>query len=81
MTKVVLDAALESRLTGLDEAVEVCDHTGRLMGYYRPVSAEQTLDGTNVSPEFARYLEPDFTTKLHEHLHRAKQAALLGNGE
>jgi hypothetical protein len=76
MTKVVLDAELESRLAGVDETVEVCDHMGRLMGYYQPIPAERTADETDVSPVFARYLEPDFTTKLHEHLHRAKQAAL-----
>ncbi|MEK6260552.1 MAG: hypothetical protein AABP62_18295 [Planctomycetota bacterium] len=77
----MLDAELESRLTGLAEAVEVCDHTGRLMGYYQPVPAERALNGVGASPVFAGYLEPDFTTKLHEHLHRAKQAALSANGE
>jgi hypothetical protein len=39
MTKVVLESELETRLTGLDEAVEVCDHSGRLIGYFHPVGA------------------------------------------
>ena len=54
MTRVVLDAELESRLTGLSEAVEVCDHTGRLMGYFQPVPAERAPDVTGVNPVYAR---------------------------
>ena len=81
MTRVVLDGELESRLTGLNEAVEVGDHTRRLMGYFQPVPAEQASDETSVNPVFARYLEPEFTTRLHEQLHRAKQTALGDNGE
>jgi hypothetical protein len=81
MTRVLLDAELEARLTGLKEAVEVCDHTGRLMGYFQPIPAERALEVTDVNPAFAHYLEADFTTKLQEHLHRAKKAALGGNAE
>ncbi|MEK6262604.1 MAG: hypothetical protein AABP62_28750 [Planctomycetota bacterium] len=39
MTKVVLKSEMETQLAGFDEAVEVCDHSGRLMGYFHPVAA------------------------------------------
>lgn len=41
MTNVVLEPESESRLRGIDEVVEVRDHSGNLMGYYRPVGAER----------------------------------------
>ena len=39
MTKVVLDLENEELLRGVDEVVEVCDHSGKLMGYFRPIGA------------------------------------------
>ena len=42
MTKVLLEPQNEDQLRGFDEVVEVCDHSGRLMGYFRPVGDEPT---------------------------------------
>ena len=42
MTKVVLERQNEDQLRGFDEVVEVCDHAGKRMGYFRPVSSEAT---------------------------------------
>lgn len=37
MTKVVVDAAFGARITGLAGAVELCDESGRTLGYFHPV--------------------------------------------
>jgi hypothetical protein len=36
MTRIVLEPEIESRLSGFQEPVEVCDHDGRLIGYFHP---------------------------------------------
>ncbi|MDB5386592.1 MAG: hypothetical protein JWM11_2238 [Planctomycetaceae bacterium] len=41
MTRVLLETELESRFAGLDEPVEVCDHSGRLIGYFHPVARDR----------------------------------------
>lgn len=38
MTKFVVDAALGAKLTAVGEAVEVCDASGRTLGYFHPVA-------------------------------------------
>lgn len=40
MTKVVVDAAFGEKLTGLTGAVELCDESGRTLGYFQPVLSE-----------------------------------------
>jgi hypothetical protein len=37
MTKFVVDAALGEKLIGVGEAVEVCDASGRTLGYFHPL--------------------------------------------
>jgi hypothetical protein len=37
MTKLVVDAALEAKLTGVEEPVELCDRSGRTLGYFHPL--------------------------------------------
>jgi hypothetical protein len=37
MTRVVLDAALRSQLNNLDQPLEVCDESGRVLGYFHPI--------------------------------------------
>jgi len=37
MTKFVVDAALGSKLTGVGEPVELCDASGRTLGYFHPL--------------------------------------------
>ena len=39
MNKIVLDSATLSRLTELSALAEVHDESGRLMGYYSPLTA------------------------------------------
>lgn len=36
MTRLIADAALKARLEGLKEMVEVCDETGKTLGYLSP---------------------------------------------
>jgi hypothetical protein len=36
MDKIVLDQATRSRLNGLDRYAEVCDETGKTLGYFLP---------------------------------------------
>ncbi len=43
MTRIVLEPEIESRLKGFQEAVEVCDHTGRLIGYFHPTRSLREL--------------------------------------
>jgi hypothetical protein len=37
MTRIVLDAALRTRLNNLDEPLEVCDESGRVLGFFHPI--------------------------------------------
>lgn len=39
MTKVITDAVLRARLHDLRELLEVCDESGRTLGYFHPVEA------------------------------------------
>ncbi|MFM9963312.1 MAG: hypothetical protein ACKV2Q_19050 [Planctomycetaceae bacterium] len=43
MTRIVLEPEIESRLSGFQEAVEVCNHDGRLIGYFHPVRSLRDL--------------------------------------
>lgn len=37
MTKVTVDAAIRARLHDLSELLEVCDESGRTLGYFHPL--------------------------------------------
>ena len=37
MTKVVVDPAFGAKITGLTGAVELCDESGRTLGYFHPL--------------------------------------------
>jgi hypothetical protein len=37
MTKVIVDAAMRARLHDLSELLEVCDESGRTLGYFHPL--------------------------------------------
>jgi hypothetical protein len=39
MTRLTVDAALLARLHNLDQTLEVCDESGRTLGYFHPVPA------------------------------------------
>lgn len=43
MTRILLDPEIETRLSGFQEAVEVCDHGGRLIGYFHPARSLRDL--------------------------------------
>ena len=43
MTRIMLEPDVESRLSGFQEAVEVCDHDGRLIGYFHPARSLREL--------------------------------------
>jgi hypothetical protein len=40
MTKVVVDPAFGAKITSLTGAVELCDESGRTLGYFQPVLSE-----------------------------------------
>ena len=41
MTKFLLEPETEFRLRGIEEVVELCDHSGKLMGFFHPVKDSQ----------------------------------------
>ena len=43
MSKILLEPEIESRLTGFREAVEVCDLTGKVIGYFHPANSLRDL--------------------------------------
>lgn len=43
MGKVILDAALRTKLNGLDEHLEVCDENGLTLGHFLPDGAYRKL--------------------------------------
>ncbi len=50
MTKLVVDAALGSKLTEVGEPVELCDASGRTLGYFHPVPPPDSSMATVRSP-------------------------------
>jgi hypothetical protein len=60
MDKLILDPALLAKLTTLDHGVELCDPSGRSIGWFQPVVTAETYEG----------LEPPFS---EEELRRAEQ--------
>ena len=43
MTKVTVDAATRAKLNDLHELLEVCDESGRTLGYFHPVVSFDSL--------------------------------------
>jgi hypothetical protein len=43
MSKITLDAALRSKLNGLNESIEICDEGGETVGHFLPASAYRKL--------------------------------------
>lgn len=43
MTRVTFDQAALEKLQGHHGRIEICDHSGRIVGYFTPVSASQVI--------------------------------------
>ena len=41
MKKVVLDAGLRGKLFNLTHSLELCDETGRVLGYFAPIASKE----------------------------------------
>jgi hypothetical protein len=52
MSKVVLDAALRSKLENLTQAVELCDEGGNVFGHFIPKRPMTQMEGTE--PQISR---------------------------
>ena len=58
MTKLVVDAAMQAKLNNLNGLLELCDETVRTLGYFHPVTKEQSGSGNhNQSPFTEEELE------------------------
>lgn len=51
MTKLTLDAELQSKLNGLDQPLEVCDEAGRTVGHFLPCPVYDELFYAALSAE------------------------------
>ncbi|HEY1186002.1 MAG TPA: hypothetical protein VGE74_00030 [Gemmata sp.] len=61
MSKVILDAAMRAKLTGLTEKVALYDESGGLLGYYLPPEPPNAFAGIPVEGPFtAAELEQAF---------------------
>ena len=49
MTKITADAGLLARLDNLNDLVELCDASGRTLGYFHPIISSKK-SGSTVSP-------------------------------
>jgi len=43
MNKIVVEPSLRSKLNNLDSRLELCDESGKTLGYFLPVSEQQRL--------------------------------------
>ncbi len=50
MTRVFVDAATRSRLHDLDGVLEVCDESGRTLGYFHPATVQVASSEVPRSP-------------------------------
>ena len=57
MTKVFVDAATQSRLNNLGELLEVCDESGKVLGYFHPLVESATSPPAIQSPFSKEELE------------------------
>ena len=53
MTKVVIDTSLRSRLHDLNEVLEVCDESGRTIGFFHPVLPPTDAGGIQCESPFS----------------------------
>lgn len=78
MTKLFVDASLDAQLTNLREPAELCDHAGRILGFFHPVA--RPLDASAASPfsdeEIARQREQRQGSPLAEVLERLNNHGL-----
>ena len=45
MTRIIVDSDTQARLDGLNELLEICDESGRTLGYFHP-AGRASEDGT-----------------------------------
>jgi hypothetical protein len=57
MAKVVIDAAMRSRLGNLAEAMQFTDESGRILGYFTPVRCSARLEPQISDAEVQRRLQ------------------------
>jgi hypothetical protein len=57
MTKVVVDPAFGAKITGLTGAVELCDESGRTLGYFHPAMSEGSAPQRLQSPHSDEEIE------------------------
>ena len=50
MSKVILDAAMRAKLTGLTQKAELYDESGTLLGYYVPMEQPDKFAGIPIEP-------------------------------
>jgi len=53
MTKVELDASVRARLHDLHELLEVCDESGRTLGYFHPIMPSTKAGDVKVQSPFS----------------------------
>lgn len=46
MTKIIVNAEFRAKLAHLKQPVELCDESGRTLGYFRPVPSPEDYDLT-----------------------------------
>lgn len=64
MASIVLEPESEARLRGFQDVVEVCDHSGKRMGFFHPSKDSDTPSLKDLSPFtdeeiLARCQQPD----------------------
>jgi hypothetical protein len=45
MTKITVDATTRAQLTNLDTVVQLCDESGRILGYFHPALMPYAANG------------------------------------
>jgi hypothetical protein len=51
MTRVTIDATTMAKLDGLNDLLEICDESGKTLGYFQPIiSPPRGPDGKIISP-------------------------------
>ncbi len=62
MTKLVMDTSFQAKVAALDETIELCDESGRTLGYFCPVPGpEADKPQSPYTDEELRELEKDLT--------------------
>lgn len=79
MVKIVADGALAAKLNDLDRPVEICDSSGRTMGFYSPVhngaaSSERPLRSPHSIEELQKLRQQRTGRPLSEILKRLQDS-------